>query len=96
MTSGNRLEHTTATPATNVSSRYAELTQLDHHCVWVNNCLGAGNMKFFTQFLYCSFYYCLLYCTIGLLALFNMAELWGSSKIFEYEKANPAEKVKFA
>lgn len=28
----------------------ATVFKQDHHCVWINNCVGAGNAKFFAQF----------------------------------------------
>ncbi len=31
------------------------IVKMDHHCPWINNCVGIGNHKFFLQFICCVF-----------------------------------------
>ncbi|XP_037960111.1 palmitoyltransferase ZDHHC3-like [Teleopsis dalmanni] len=53
------------------------IRRMDHHCPWINNCVGERNQKFFLQFL----------VYVGLLSLYSAALVVGSW-IYPCEECN--------
>ena len=45
------------------------ISVFDHHCTWLNNCVGRLNYKYFLTLLFSSFFHCLFVASFGLYSL---------------------------
>ena len=66
---------------------------MDHHCVWINNCFGAGNAKFFFQFLWLARVYISTYIIAVLIGLLASLGYIGNRKLVDFSNLNSQEIV---
>lgn len=43
--------------------------RMDHHCVWLNNCVGCGNHRVFLVFVLCQLLYAACFLVIATMSL---------------------------
>ena len=68
------------------------VSKFDHHCIWVRQCVGQGNYKYFLQFL--AFHglwtgYLAILGTIGIFGYINDNRLWQTSFRMGHEVHKP-------
>mmetsp|Transcript_130 Transcript_130/g.383 ORF Transcript_130/g.383 Transcript_130/m.383 type:complete len:400 (-) Transcript_130:39-1238(-) len=65
------------------------VARFDHHCIWINNCVGVGNHKWFLGFLFWHTVLCLYGASLGTLILYDIVE---SQKLLEAVFVDPVTK----
>ena len=68
------------------------IEKFDHHCIWINNCVGANNLKYFLLFLYL---HSVLTCYMSCLALYLLYNEIVEKKLFNQRFYNPITKEHF-
>ena len=65
------------------------VSRFDHHCIWINNCVGVGNHRWFLGFLFFHTVLCLYGASVGTIILFDIVD---SQRLFEAVFVDPVTK----
>ena len=71
------------------------IMKMDHHCVWISNCVGAGNSKAFLQFVSAAFVYNFSFAMATIVACLNVIGYLGGRKLIVYATVSDFELVEF-